>query len=563
MSIHADFYCFTGHFLQGEVEISLLNFKKEIYCSIFINFCFALAAVFYRHIDLNRYWLNVFSAFSWIDFAILVFFPIGLTYFEFQLIRILENHKSNEGSHTVTFSKKKWVVHTLIDALLLLVAWMPILITFYPGTVMQDEIYSMHWPLTTTNQPIVYNLLLFCAWKIGSFFSSPTFGLGALNFSQICLMALVLGYTIEWIGGKTSKAFKYLILIYYMFLPIISNIAATLIKDKLFAVILTAGIPLLYECCYSLKTRQNSKYPFYLLVIWGILLISIRNNGIYIWGSLMSIMLFCNLKQWKKLAGITFLAISLGMAPTIVWRIHGHTNPFQEAVAIPIQQIALAIKCNSFILKRDADYYESLLPLDLWRKSYNPNTPDFIKWNRLFKREKLNHTKKQFIRSWLSTIYYNPQIAIQAWLMETYGYWSFTSFPWPSGQSTMSCAATEEILNLKDPGGKVNGRFLVNSAGPIPQEMSRNIGLFNFHNVWYLGAGICFWIMTIAFTLCLFQKRREKLFAFLPVYLSWGTLMASVPTAFAFRYAYMYPLALPILIGLVFDYSKNTRSNCI
>lgn len=196
-----------------------------------------------------------------------------------------------------------------------------------------------------------------------------------------------------------------------------------------------------------------------------------------------------------------------------------------------------------------------VLPYPYWRKLYRPGIVDFIKWNQNFNEEYLNSHKTEFLKIHFMLLFYNFKTYVDAYLLQTYGFWSL--FTWDKAQTVFTCAFTPEILNLEDPGGKVNDVFNVSKITIVSVSFKEIVGYFMQKNVFYLGAGTCAWIMVASLLTCLFRKQYGKCLVFLPVLLSWFTLLLATPIAFAFRYAFAFALCMPLVIALPFLQERN------
>ncbi len=180
---------------------------------------------------------------------------------------------------------------------------------------------------------------------------------------------------------------------------------------------------------------------------------------------------------------------------------------------------------------------------------------DSIKWNRNFNEKYLNSHKTDFIKTYVSLVPGNLKIYVDAYLLQTYGFWSV--FTWAPRQTVFTCAFTPAILNLKNPGGKVNGKFNVSELTFVDKSFKDTVGHFMQKNVYYLGAGTCAWITVASLLMCLFRRQYNKCLAFYPILLSWFTLLLAAPIAFAFRYAFAFALCMPLIIAFPFLRERN------
>ncbi|XOQ51804.1 MAG: hypothetical protein ACFWT7_00255 [Succiniclasticum sp.] len=521
------------------------NIRKSV---VWYPFCFllALTAELTRIFDVSSYYPGKLSAGLQIHWGKLLLVSILLNIIVPLFARAIQSFhsKTEVQSFFIRTSPRKFLIGC---AVLLCIFWIPFYIAFFPGTVMQDEIFAMRNPMGIANQPLIYNLLLEWFWHLGISFHHPTWGLGLFNFIQMLLQAFGISYCLLWSRKRISQNLLVGEIIYFLILPIIANIATTLIKDRIFSVLLLIGIPIFYNAVAYLETNGSEKIhgkitPIGVLCIWSVPVMLFRSNGPYIW---LGALFIIGVKYRRKAAKFLVYGIATFLLCSIPKNFV--ETPFQEVIGVPLQQVSYIFNNHRNLSKEDRAYFNTLLPIKYWESIYRPDSPDNIKYHKEFQRRKLGENKSEFMRHWMHVVYKDPKSAVEAWLFNTYGFWSFTSFPWPRSQSTMSCAATNDILTIKDPNGHVNGRFVTGSNNPL----LRRLALFNVRFTRYIGAGICFWVVFFVFYACMVSKRTIKAMALLPILLCWGTLMASAPSTFAFRYTYMYPLALPFVLNFL------------
>ena len=167
--------------------------------------------------------------------------------------------------------------------LIFILLWFPYYATFYPATGMQDEVWAMQHPFGATNQPFFYNLLLSGFWELGKLFGSYTMGLGILTFIQMVILATALSYFLFWLYKKNvSIGFIVLCGCLFALLPIYPNYAISLVKDKLFAVLILFLVLFLYDFSLDPKSwiEKIKQYLSFLFV--SLLILTLRGNGIFI-----------------------------------------------------------------------------------------------------------------------------------------------------------------------------------------------------------------------------------------------------------------------------------------
>lgn len=110
-------------------------------------------------------------------------------------------------------------------------------------------------------------------------------------------------------------------------------------------------------------------------------------------------------------------------------------SPFQEAVGVPLQQVARTVVMDGKMTDEQREYLNRLLPLEEY-DSYTPYTVDNIKGHAHFDREYFNQTKGEFMKVWAGMLFPNFKHYVKAYMMETVGYWHVSVKNWIVSPST-------------------------------------------------------------------------------------------------------------------------------
>ena len=448
---------------------------------------------------------------------------------------------------------QKWSLENSFDVstrvlywatLFFLLCWAPYYLSFFPGTGMQDEVYSMRWPFTTLNQPFFYNIILSCFYRTGRIIGNTDITIGILSFLEETFMAISLSYMIYWLNRKQCpKLFLIAITLSFALLPIFPNYAISLVKDKIFAIILLLLSLKLYDFIEMPQRRINDKKWSREFIALNSLMIISRSNGFFIFFPLIVILLLVYRIYWKRILMISLVVTLLGSTQTLAVRYIAQGKvPFKESVGIPIQQLGFVIAKNGKVPDKAADTLNQILPIEKWKELYRPWSPDPIKWNGEFNSNYLDSHKRAFLSAYFLTLPYNFKNYIQAYLFETYGFWSVLT--WDSSQTIFSCAFSPEIINLPNPAGKVNDVYHLSERNLLPSNVKEFWGTVLRNYSIYLGAGTCAWILLFVMLICINNNEKKKLISLLPLFLCWLTLMISAPINFAFRYAFMFAVCM-------------------
>lgn len=462
---------------------------------------------------------------------------------------LLKNTQISNNTNT-HFSKNK-------IAAFLFISWLPFLLVFYPSVGMNDTYYILQSPLGTSNvHPFFYNYFIAIPSKLSfKLFNSMTYGLCLSTVIQMLIMSYSISFTITWLNAKLkNKYVTYILILYFSFTPIIANYSIAAVKDTIFSVTLLLWIPLLYDTFVENKSILNSKFAKFYFCFVSFMTIAMRNNGKYIFVILIAFILYRCISERKiliKYSLIIFIICSLPNFYLTTFR--NHPQLFQEAIAIPIQQLVRTVALNGKLNANQNSYLNNLLPLEKIKKQYDPFSVDSIKWDPNFKRKYLQKTKSDFIKTWVTGFYNNQHIYLDAWILQTFACWANKTPSWNNAQSTISFVLSDEVLKSN----KFIIRDVSSSSTILPISIAKSLENYMLKNSGFINPGNCFWIIGYIALLLIVKNKRSATIILAPIFLCWLSLMLAVPLSFAYRYAFMYPLCLPFLIIIPFIIENN------
>lgn len=477
------------------------------------------------------------------------------------------------SSKVATFIKKSSMHFTLMQidnasvnsrkyfyvVLFLLIAWFPYFICFFPGTATVDEIFMMRYTYTITNQPILYSLLLRLFWNIGITINHETWGLGVLNFLNQFIMAGALSYLLYRLRLMGLPRWYILLnLFLFAFLPIFPNYAICFAKDKLFFSFFVLYIFMLYDY-YNIQ-RKNEKFSNFKIAIFllsSIMIVMLRGNGIYIYLANLLCMLSYSVTKRKTLVSVSILLIISGLVcvigklpSTLVKNIYHRQMQSSEAMGVPLQQIGRVIAKNKEISEVDMIYLNNIINLKEWKKVYSTASIDPVKYNPNFNHKYFDEHKQEFILTYLSLLKRYPKIYIDAFLLETFGYWGLTK--WDSRQTLFVTSLNRGSLNLKNENDMISRNIQYSDNHLFPIKLKNKIGNFMIKGNIYFPAGICVWIYFFIVLICIKLHKVENAIFTVPLFICWSTVMLAAPIAFAFRYMLGFAFLMPLIFCLPF-----------
>lgn len=438
---------------------------------------------------------------------------------------------------------------------ILMAAWLPFFLVFFPGTAMNDTTDILRAELWAAGQhTFLYCLYLGGLGELSTMVTGNTAaGVALASFLQMMLMAFAIAYTVSWLYRRTGAFWLAgLLTAYYALTPMIVNYSFANVKDTLFSAVILLWVPLLYELGErrheeDMWQRMEGEFIFFSL---GMLLL--RNNGRYVYMVLL-LFLVIFLKRCRWRVGLTGLAlIAVSMVPNAALGFFMDVPQlFQERVGIPIQQVARVVAADRPLTKAETSYISRVMWPERVKQQYDPFTADGVKWDRYFTFDYFNHHPDEFWKTWQSLGKRYPKDYVEAWMLATYGYWSF---PAPDGETQSRFGWALSMKDLNAPYGMSplnNNAYQTGTMLHVyPKEVQEKMGRYLFDHSRYAGAGTCFWIMAAIALILMVRRQYSRLLILLPACLIWGTLIVATPAAFVYRYVFFFPLCMPLFLLL-------------
>ncbi len=415
------------------------------------------------------------------------------------------------------------------------------LITYFPGSNMNDTLYIINNPIAySTQHPIFYNLILSIPFKIFyKITSNINISFFIISFIQILFMNAIITYIIYWINKSIhNKILTILTFLYFLLLPIVSNYNSVLIKDSLFSGLLLLHIPIIYNIINN--NKSNNKYIFIILL----LTVLIRNNGLYI-VIFEAIVLSLYTKKNFFIKSLVLIII-INSIPNLILN---NKQLFQEKIAIPIQQISYVTKYKeNTIANKDKQYLNKIMKINDIKNYYNPYNVDTIKWNSNFNRQYLDKTKKDFLILWVKLLKNNKEEYIKSYLLETYHLWSINEF-----KTTQS-----RFLGIDKSDYNETTFNMLENKRVFPKSIHNKLKTYYEKTTIFFNNGTCIWILLFLLTIIINKKKYKYILLFLPFIGLYLTLLISAPISYAFRYMSPILYSLPILIIVTLKINKKS-----
>ena len=430
-------------------------------------------------------------------------------------------------------------------------AWMLFFLTFYPGNLSPDSYSSIEQALghiTSTAHPVLFTLLVKVTLKSGLFlFHNMNAAIAVFSITQMLLLDGILTYTVRWLGrhGLSGKG-QIFAVVYFAFNPLIVRFSFTMWKDILFSGVMLLLVLFLYEVVTGEKKFADTRDLLQFLVL-ATLAAFLRNRIVYAVIVIFVFLLWIYRAWWKKLLTAFFLTSVLILF--VQGPLYSHLNirpsNFAEGQGVSLQQIAVVVTEDGKISESERKFINKIIPLEDIPKAYNPSTVDNLKGSETFDHDFLNSHSAEYIKVWRSVLFKNPWICTKAWLMTTRSFWGFNVFIEPFAITWPSKELNIYQVNIIE---KITGIDLAYISNAILVHIEDIPIVRRFFESGCLG-----WFGMFIALRMLIKKRYRSLLPLLPLNLLWIVLIASTPIFFEARYMFVYNLALPVLIWMLFS----------
>ena len=470
-----------------------------------------------------------------------VFFVLGtIAGFTFLKLWDFVLQKTEYSNRAYIKNKKKFV---LIIAMTIVIAWIPYFLSYYPGGVYSDTFDAVSMALgekaINNSQPVLYTLLLqgaiYISYNMGG---DLTFALGICLAIQMIMVEILIVYFLYWlVNHKINKIIIICCAIYLIFFPLIPLNAISIWKDTPFSVSIICYVLNLTDLYLKRKQGENNYGLMIGCAFWGVIVILMRNNGIYIIIGTVVAYIFALLKQCgnKKKQFITclFLLSSVIIAFIIegpVYKRLGVTEKNNTAyLGIPLQQIGRVVAYEGDITEKQKEQIDKFMPYEIMKEKYVPCLTDSIKWDNSFDQVYLNGHMSEFFELWWELFLQNPKEYVKAYIMNTAGFWCLNvsgfdayvqTFVWDNGRGVEQIDYFQKFFGVSFQ-ELVNPKYTISSA-------------------WYI------WLLLFSVVICIKRTGIKGIVAYMPLLGVWITLMIATPIAVSMRYVQSLIFAAPL-----------------
>lgn len=446
----------------------------------------------------------------------------------------------------------------LFTFLFLVVCWLPVLLAVYPGFFVydaQEEWLQVASRNFNTHHPLVHVLMLggiICA--VHKVTDSYNLGIACYMVVQMMIIAGGFTYLLSFMRRrKVSRGVRLVSLLYFAFFPVIVMFTLCSAKDALFTVALLLLLLALLDMGSVSGQFFTSNRKMLFFVLSAVAMMLLRKNGVYAFAVMVPILLLYHKQNRKKTAlliGIIFLTyFGINTGLTVVFHAQGGEN--QEILTVPIQQLARTYKFNREAFEQeDIDTLHEILPEEAL-VLYNPKLSDPVKVR--FQNEMFAADKSKYAGMWLRIGLKKPLSYINAWLVNSYGFWyPDTVIDVYSGNTVFTFTYGESSYfgyEVEEPGFR-------DSKIPWLDEAYRKLALeisqekIPIYSMLYSPGGI-FWCIAFVFAYMLYRRKYHIVIPYMMVLTVWLTVLLG-PTYLP-RYVLIFWYGLPLFAAMLLE----------
>lgn len=532
-------------------------------CAVVPGLLFAFFEVFGRSFKETAGWEEVFGTTRNLLKAGFKFAGLFLL---FHAVCILLLHGYNRVSLAAgeNNGEKKWFTCNIksffVVFALILLMWLPYAAAVFPGMTNYDffdELDTFYGNDTNSlrvvvpisdevtlnnNNPVLQTMMAVTVMKIGNMLGSPYLGIALFCYLQMVVFALILSYSIYYMAKlRIRTGFRVLVLLFYGLLPWHANFALTTLKDTNFAFVMLLYLIFLSDCILHRDTFFAGKGKIIVFALLNLLLMLLRNNGVYVLLVVDVILLFAFRREWKKMLVPTVVPVFVYMVlilHVLYPALKISPGSKAEMYSVPFQQIARLVKeQGDHIAKEDREVIGKVLTkYDELAERYNPELADPVK--STYNKYTTSAEMSDFLKVWAKYLGKYPSLYVQATMCGCYGYF------YPEAEHWLVYTQIEPPgLNygVKSPEKLRTWRMELNQMSYIIKQIP-GLGML-------VSLGFYTWLLIFQIVYLVYRKEYRKILLWTPIIVLILTVLVG-PANTMPRYVYPMVLSMPLLWGL-------------
>lgn len=311
---------------------------------------------------------------------------------------------------------------------LLFLAYIPTFLASFPGFFVYDaetEAYMVFTEKYSAHHPVLHVLLL--GWMlriVHGLTQSYNAGIALYILLQIIFLSGCFAYMMNFLKSIGVKRWICNVgTVFLALFPTVSMFVCCSTKDGIFAGGVVLLTTLLLEMARDGEAFWTKKCKRAGVMFSMLLILFFRNNGIYALVFFLIPFAFLYRKMWRKwIVPIVGAFLIFGSVTGVLkYTFHFTEGEMAEMLCVPMQQLARAYTYEKDgFTEEELELLYSLIPESILEK-YNPKLADNIKVN--FLEDNFKGSPGRYVSLWARIGWRYPDIYINSFLANTYGYW--------------------------------------------------------------------------------------------------------------------------------------------
>lgn len=447
--------------------------------------------------------------------------------------------------------------------LVILIAWLPYIISFYPAILSPDpsnqikQYYGLETSysksvqlidenvLITNHHPVFHTFILGGFTKIGSMLGSFNFGLFLFTCFQLFVVISAIIYMLVYLQKlKVPFLYRFIILLMFAFVPVFPLYALSCVKDTFFGALL---VFLIIELHKILSNSTYTKKDYFGLTLLLLIMMLVRNNGVYILFISIVTLIFVVKNKKSSLILVLLISVSLYEAHNkiLLPNMHISMGSIREMLSVPFQQTARYVYYyGDELTNQEIEAIDKVLGYETLASRYKPNIADPVK--NEYNKDATTKDLKEYFNVWFHGLLKHPGVYIDATVNTVYGYFYPNTSNWyvyHNYDKRLKKKGFDYHYNKLKTSRSVLESFAV-SYPYIPALGAQvNIGF----NIWV-------YMFLVAYLIT--EKKKKYIVLLVPAFVLLLTCVVG-PVNTYFRYMFPLVLSLPLLIGIIYQESKK------
>lgn len=321
--------------------------------------------------------------------------------------------------------------------------WIPAIVVSYPGLSTGDTLDELSqffhrntsWSIESINllnedvyinkhHSVFHTVIMGLIYKLGRNLLSFTFGAFMYTFLQVIVLLIVFAFMIKYM--KRIKINNLIIILSILFVglnPTIVTYSICAIKDTPSAIVNVLYVIFLLQVVRNFDSIFNSKLRMFVFLMVILLVLLLRNNGIYTFLLSFPCLFFVYKQKWKKILLMLLVPIMIyGIYDKVILPSYDVSDgSIREVLSIPVMQLARVINHKPDVFSdKDIEIIDKIFDFDTMNVVYDPNCSDDVK--NLYNKDATFEDIKDFFGVWFKYLKKYPLIYVDSIFNSTYGY---------------------------------------------------------------------------------------------------------------------------------------------